>query len=194
MTFNAGGKMRLFGPWGRAAFPIILLFSFLAGCGYEVTPSPYRLRLPEGGLDLFIPVAENRSRQDYLGPELTRAVISRLTGAPGLRIGGEGSSATLKLNIVSVAVGSGSWEVFSDNSTEIPEASASRVASVSVEAVFTRPNPEGAPMTQRKIFSSSRTYMVSPYQDQVSSQEQAALEWIVSDLSQKIAQGLFTEF
>ncbi|MDR2353520.1 MAG: LPS assembly lipoprotein LptE [Deltaproteobacteria bacterium] len=175
---------------------LLFLFGLMIcqACGYEISPSPYHLRIPEGSLSIYIPVAENRSRQANLGPDFTRNVIERLAGTPGVQIGGPESQATLKLNILSVVIGSSSWEVF-DSGSEIPEASSSRTASVNIEVLFTRPNDnDGNPVTRRILLTSSRTYVVSTNQEQVVAQENAALEWIVNDLSQKVAMGLFTEF
>jgi hypothetical protein len=171
------------------------LAAALPGCGYGLTPSPYRLRIPEGGLSLFVPVAENQSRYGSLGPELTRGVIEKLSGTPGLRFGSEGSEATLKLSIVSVVLGSGSWEVIPANTSDVPEASSSRTVSASVEAVLTRKNPEvGMPESKRRLFSSTRTFVVSNIQGQVEMQEAQALSRVMDDISQKIAMIMFTEF
>jgi hypothetical protein len=139
-------------------------------------------------------VAENRSRYATLGPELTRSIIERLSGTPGLRFGTQGSEATLKLSIVSVVLGSGSWEVLPDSS-EVPEASSSRTASVTVEAVFTRDNPgDGLPKSKRQVFSSTRTFVVSQTQGQVEMQEAQTLTRLMDDISQQVAMIMFTEF
>jgi hypothetical protein len=164
-------------------------------CGYSLSSSPYRLDLKGESLTLAVPVAANRSRYGQLGPELTRAVIERLSGAPGLTIRNDGAEATLSLTIVTVTVGSGSWDVIETTTKDTPEASSSRTASITVDAALTRPNPEGgAPISKRSVFSSSRTYMVSSVQGQVETQEAEALAWTLNDIGQKIGQVLFNEF
>jgi hypothetical protein len=174
---------------------LIILLAFFSGCGYGFAPSPYQLRLPEGGLSLYVPVAENQSRYGSLGCELTRSVIEKLSGTPGLTFGTEGSDATLKLSIVSVVLGSGSWEVLPASISEVPEASSSRTASVNVEAIFTRTRPEdGLPYSKRQLFSATRTFVVTPNQGQVEMQEAQALTRVIDDISQKIAMIMFTEF
>lgn len=167
----------------------------LASCGYSLSSSPYRLVTDGGQLTLAIPVASNRSRYGLLGPDLTKAVIERLTGTPGLSIVAEGGDAKLSLTIVSVVIGSGSWDVVATTSKDTPEASASRTASITVDASLVRPNPDGdAPVTKRSLFSSSRTYMVGSNPGQVEMQETEALDWIIDDISQKIGLVMFNEF
>jgi hypothetical protein len=172
----------------------LIALAALASCGYSVSPGPYRLRLPEGGMTLHIPIAENRSRFARLGPVLTRNVTELLEGTPGLTIKAPPSDGTLKLYVQDVFVGSGSWEILPDNDTEIPESSSSRTATARVEAVFTRPGQGGAPVSKRRAFSSSRTYVVTSTQGQTDMQETEALDWIMRDISQKIALVMFTEF
>jgi hypothetical protein len=164
-----------------------------AGCGYSLSSSPYRL---EGeSLTLAIPVAANRSRYGRLGPELTKATIERLSGTPGLAIAAEGGEATLSLTIVSVTVGSGSWDVAGTTSNDTPEASASRTASITVDAALTRPNPQGgAPLSKRSVLTSSRTFMVGFNPLQAEYQEAEALDWILDDIGQKIGLIMFNEF
>jgi hypothetical protein len=146
-------------------------------------------------MSLHIPIAENRSRYGRLGPQLTRNVTELLDGTPGLRIVGPPADGTLKLSISSVVVGSGSWEILPDNETEIPESSSSRTATVTVDAVFTRPGePGGAAVSKRRRFTSSRTYVVTSNQGQTDMQEAEALEWIMDDIGRKIAIIMFTEF
>jgi hypothetical protein len=153
------------------------------------------LRLPEGGMSLHIPIAENSSRFARLGPQLTRNITELLEGTPGLRITGPAAEGTLKLKVTSVFVGSGSWEILPDNATEVPEASSSRLATATVEAVFTRPGPPGgARVSKRRQFSSSRSYVVTSNQGQTDMQEAEALDWIMQDISRKIALVMFTEF
>jgi hypothetical protein len=147
-------------------------------------------------MSLHIPIAENRSRFGRLGPQLTRDVTELLEGTPGLRITGPPAQGTLKLSLLSVVVGSASWETYSDSGTEVPESSSSRTASVSVEAVFTRPgaSPGDPAVSKRRVFFSSRTYVVTSNQGQTDMQEAAALDWIMQDISRRIALIMFTEF
>jgi hypothetical protein len=140
-------------------------------------------------------VAQNRSRYGRLGPQLTKAVIERLSGTPGLNIVSQGGEAQLSMTIVSVTVGGGSWDVISTTSKDTHEASASRTASLTVDASLTRPSPDGgAPVTKRAMLSSSRTYMIASNPGQVETQETEALDWIIEDLSQKIGLTMFSEF
>jgi hypothetical protein len=163
------------------------------GCGYSLGPAPYRLA---GPLTLSIPVADNSSRYGHLGPDLTRAVISRLAGTPNLVIDNKGAEAKLKLTITHVMVGSGSWDIARVHDDETPEASSSRNVAVSVDAVFIKPNqdPKGPPLSNRMKFTSNRTYLVSRIPGQVEMQEDEALAWIIEDLAQKIGLVLFNEF
>ncbi|MDR2301540.1 MAG: hypothetical protein LBF38_05830 [Deltaproteobacteria bacterium] len=172
-----------------------LAIVFLAGCGYTLTSSPYKLDLKGQTLRLSVPVAENHSRIGRLGPALTKAVIERLSGTEGLYFDTVNPEATLKLTITSVAVGSGSWEPVETTSRDIPEASSSRTAAVSVMATLSRPNPDGgAPLVKSSQFYNYRTYLVSRDQGQVELQEAEALDWVISDISQKIGAIMFNEF
>jgi hypothetical protein len=166
------------------------------GCGYRLASSPHQLDLGGGTLTLSVPVAANRSRYGRLGPLLTREVIESLSGTPDLILKSGGAQATLSLTIVSVTVGSGSWDVVKTSSWETPEASASRTASMTVEATLVRPDPAGgaAPLTRSAVLSSSRAYMVSPIAGVVESQEAEALDWIIGDITEKIGQVMFNEF
>ena len=144
---------------------------------------------------MAIPVAANRSRYGRLGPELTKEVIERLSGTPGLAIVSEGGEAELSMTIVTVTVGSGSWDVVETTSKDTPEASASRTASLTVDATLVRPSPDGgAPVSKRSQFSSSRTYMVGSNALQVENLEAEALDWILYDIGQKICLVMFNEF
>jgi hypothetical protein len=144
---------------------------------------------------LAVPVAENHSRFGRLGPALTKAVIERLSGTEGLYLDTTDPEATLKLTITSVAVGSGSWEPVETTSRDIPEASSSRTAGISVMATLTRPNPEGGPpLVKTNKFYNYRTYLVSRDQGQVELQEAEALDWVISDISQKVGAIMFNEF
>jgi hypothetical protein len=184
-----------FGPGRFRLTALVFLLTALlpAGCGYSLNPAAYRLASP---LTLSIPVADNSSRYGHLGPELTRAVIARLSGTPGLVIDSRGADSSLKMTITQVVVGSGSWDIIRTNDDETPEASSSRTVSVSVDVAFTRPNPkgEGPPLSNRLKFRSSRTYLVSRIQGQVEMQEAEALSWIMNDLAEKIGLVLFNEF
>ncbi|MDR1487805.1 MAG: LPS assembly lipoprotein LptE [Deltaproteobacteria bacterium] len=176
-------------------FLAILLFlsSFFTACGYRLAASPYQLNLEEP-LRLSVPIATNHSRFGRLGPDLTEAVIERLSGTPGLILDADSSQAKLILNIVSVAVGSGSWDVVGTSSKDTPEASSSRTASVTVDAQLTRPDSKGAAISKRQQFYSYRTYMVSQNMGQVEMQEAEALNWVLEDISQKIGLMMFSEF
>ncbi|MDR1085966.1 MAG: LPS assembly lipoprotein LptE [Deltaproteobacteria bacterium] len=172
--------------------PAIIL-TVLSGCGYSLNPTSYRLAEP---LTLSVPVADNSSRYGHLGPELTRAVIARLSGTPGLVIDSRGADSSLKMTITQVVVGSGSWDIVRTHDDETPEASSSRTVSVTVDVNFTRPgkNSIDPPLSNRMKFSSSRTYLVSQIQGQVEMQEAEALTWIMEDLAQKIGLVMFNEF
>jgi hypothetical protein len=145
---------------------------------------------------LYIPVAVNHSRFASLGPSLTRSVIENIAGVKGLAIAGPESEATLKLEILRVVVQTGSWEPPRRERTETPEASASRTVTADVAAEFLRPGEgeDKAPVLSRRVFSSYRTYAVSQNQDQVDVWEAEALDWILKDISGKIANLMFTEF
>jgi hypothetical protein len=189
----------LFSPWGFGVLGLTLTFwasLSLVSCGYEFSPTPYRLRLPPEGMRLYIPVAENHSLYARLGPSLTRAVIENIAGVKGLSIAGPESEATLRLEILKVVVTTGSWEPPRRERTETPEASSSRTLTADVAAEFTRPGEgeDKAPVLKRRVFSSYRTFAVSQNQDQVDVQEAEALEWIIRDISGKIANLMFTEF
>ncbi|MDR1309464.1 MAG: LPS assembly lipoprotein LptE [Deltaproteobacteria bacterium] len=182
-------------PPARTIWLLPALLAFLAGCGYSLAPSPYRLDLRGETLRLSVPVADNRSRFGRLGPDLTKAVIERLSGTKGLFLDSRNPEATLRLTITSVAVGSGSWEPIGTSSRDTPEASSSRTAGVSIMATLTRPNPDGGPpLVKSSRFYSYRTYMVSLNQGQVETQEAEALDWILDDISQKIGAVMFNEF
>jgi hypothetical protein len=168
----------------------------ISSCGYDFSPSPYQLKLPEGGMSLYVPVAINHSHFQRLGPDLTRAFIDSISGIKGLRLRGPGSDATLKLEISNVVVKTGSWEPPRTAGSEIPEISSSRTAFVEVIAEFTRPGEgeNSPPVVRQSSFSSYRTYAVSLNQDQVDMQEAEALKWILNDISRKIASLMFREF
>jgi hypothetical protein len=172
-----------------------LILVILSGCGYSLNSSPYQLNLKGQSLRLAVPVAQNHSRFGRLGPALTKAVIERLSGTKGLYLDVQNPEATLKLTITSVAVGSGSWEPVETTSREIPEASSSRTAGISVMATLTRPNPDGGPpLVKNSQFYNYRTYLVSRVQGQVEMQEAEALDWVISDISEKIGSVMFNEF
>jgi hypothetical protein len=147
-------------------------------------------------LTLAVPVADNRSRYGHLGPDLTRAVISRLSGTPGLVIDQTAANATLKMAIERVVVGGGSWDIIRTHDDETPEASASRDVFVTVDVTFIRPGPDptGPPLVNRAKFSANRTYLVGRVQGQVETQEVEALAWIMGDLAEKIGLAMFNEF
>jgi hypothetical protein len=190
--------MKLFRGAGRLLKARLLSLVFLAtlglaGCGYSLGPTPHRLASP---LTLSIPVADNRSRYGHLGPDLTKAVVARLSGTPGLVIDNQGANSSLKMTITQVVVGSGSWDIVRTHDRETPEASSSRDVRVTVDVEFVRPGPEpgSPPLINRAKFASRRTYLVGRLQGQVEMQEAEALAWIMEDLSQKIGLVLFNEF
>lgn len=160
-------------------------------CGYTMSPSPYGLVEP---VTLSIPIVTNSSRFENLGPELTRRLIESLDASPSISVR-ENGPAKLTVHIRSVIVSGGSWDRGSDVAA-FSTRSASRVVSVSVEAAFTRPDPAGGqePSVLRRIFSSSRTFLVDSNQSQVDLLQQQAFDWVLEDLSQTIAQNMFSEF
>jgi hypothetical protein len=96
------------------------------------------------------------------------------------------------LNIISAHVSGGSWQL--EDYTRTPVDSASRVASMTVEAVLEKTGPGGRPVTIRNTFSGSRTFLVGSNQSQIELRQREALEWIINDISQKIGQTMFSEF
>ncbi|MDR1546605.1 MAG: LPS assembly lipoprotein LptE [Deltaproteobacteria bacterium] len=174
---------------------VLLAAPFFSSCGYQFNASSYSLDREGSPLRLSVPVAENRSRYARLGPALTREVIERLSGGQGFVVSSAAPEAKLALTITSVVVGSGSWDVVGRYANDVPEASSSRTASVTVNATLTKDDPGGGPpKTAQSSFSSSRSYVVSPNQGQVEMQEAEALDWIIDDISEKIGLVLFNEF
>jgi len=115
----------------------------LAGCGYQPSPSPYSLLQP---LTVSVPMAVNQSRYGDLGPRLTREVIGLLDSSSNVTVR-ETAPATLKLAIIGVSISGGSWNpnrnVY-DLQYDLPAASASRVVSLTVEAVLEKTGAAGA--------------------------------------------------
>ncbi|MDR2946168.1 MAG: hypothetical protein LBV79_05425 [Candidatus Adiutrix sp.] len=161
----------------------------VGGCGYSLSPSPYGLAEP---LTVSVPVAGNQSRYADLGPQLTAEVIGRLNSSPTISVR-ENSASTLRLTIQQVVVSGGAWETRRTNN--MPTHSASRVAVLVVEAVLERPNPAGGPpLARRQVFASQRNFMVTNIAAHSELQENEAFQWVITDLGQKIAQAMFSEF
>ena len=176
----------------RGALPIFLLIAglFFGGCGYSLSPTPYGLM---EATVVSIPVVKNQSRFADLGPQLTEDIITRLDASSNISVR-EGAPATLTMTIQSVALSGGAWQS-ERNNDDLPTNSASRVATMTVEAVLERPNPKGdQPLIRRHVFQGQRTFLVTDDQPQVELQQNEALSWLISDLGQKIAQTMFSEF
>ena len=161
----------------------------LAGCGYQASPSPYSLLQP---LTLSVPMAANQSRYGDLGPRLTREVIVLLDSSPNVTVR-ETAPATLKLAITRVGISGGAWNP-NRNEYDLPEASASRVISLTAEAVLEKPGENGAGSARRLLVSSHRNFYVNDDEYQTQLLESEAFNWVLADLAQKITQGLFSEF
>ena len=173
----------------------------LAGCGYQPSPSPYSLLQP---LTVSVPVAVNQSRYADLGPRLTREVIGLLDSSSNVTVR-ETAPATLKLTITGVGISGGAWTPERDAydlQYDLPAASASRVVSLTVEAVLEKPGGAGetgtgeteAASARRLRVSSQRNFYVNDNEDQTQLLEVEAFNWVLADLAQKITQGLFSEF
>lgn len=161
----------------------------LGGCGYSLSPSPYGLM---ESMAVSVPVAINQSRFADLGPMLTSNMINRLNASPNISVR-EFAASSLRLEIKSVSISGGAWETKRNDDT--PLTSASRVVYMSVEAILERPNPAGGePLVRRNVFLSQRNFLVTSDQAQVELRQNEAFQWVVSDLSQKIAQTMFSEF
>jgi hypothetical protein len=175
----------------KFSLPLALgLLLAVAGCGYQHSPSPYGLLEP---LDISVPVAANQSPYGELGPRLTRAVITHLDASANITVREE-APARLRLAIIGVSISGGAWNP-NRNEYDLPSASASRVVSLSVEAVLERPAPEGGrPRTLHRRFAGSRNFYVTDDENQARMMEEEAFDWVVADLAQKIAQNMFSEF
>jgi len=159
------------------------------GCGYSLSPSPYGMM---ESMTVSVPVAINQSRYADLGPMLTSDIINRLNASPEISVR-ENSVSKLRLEIKNVSITGGAWET--RRGDNVPINSASRVINISVEAVLERPNPKGgAPLVRRNTFISRRNFLVTSEQAYMELQENEAIKWVVSDLGQKIAQTMFSEF
>ena len=179
---------------------VFLGFSLLlGGCGYQVGPSPYSLLQP---LTVSVPVAGNQSRYGDLGPRLTREVISLLDTAANVTVL-ETAPATLRMTITRVDVGGGAWNP-GRNEYDLPTASASRVITLAVEAVLEKSGiagtgtagagAAGTASARRLRVSSHRIFYVNDDEYQTQLLESDAFNWVLTDLAQKITQGLFSEF
>jgi outer membrane lipopolysaccharide assembly protein LptE/RlpB len=164
---------------------LMSLSLFLAGCGYSTAPSPYGLMEP---LTLNVPVAANQSPYSDLGPRLTREVIGRLDSSSNVTVR-EGAPAALRLAITKVDIIGGAW-TSERTDYNLPEASASRVVSLTVESVLEK----GAGPARRHHFSSSRKFYVNQDDNLTKTLEEEAFAWVLDDLAQKITQSLFAEF
>ncbi|MDR2725109.1 MAG: hypothetical protein LBC90_03385 [Candidatus Adiutrix sp.] len=169
--------------------PFVLLGLFLAGCGYQASPSPYSLLQP---LTLSVPVAVNQSRFGDLGPRLTREIIGLLDSSSNVTVR-ETAPATLKLAITGVEISGGAWSP-ERNEYDLPQASASRVVNLKVEAVLEKAGENGAASARRLRVESRRNYYVNDDEYQTQLLEAEAFNWVLADLAQKITQGLFSEF
>lgn len=167
-----------------------LALGFLAvGCGYSLSPTPYGLLEP---INVGVPVVVNQSRFVDLGPMLTKEMIRLLDASEGITVR-ENAPAQLKMEIKSINISGGAWS--SERNNDIPTNSASRVIYLTVEAVLEKPNPQsGQPVVRRSIFSAQRNFLVNDDQAQVEVRQNDALQKVVSDISQKIAQTMFSEF
>jgi hypothetical protein len=139
-------------------------------------------------LTLSVPVAANQSPYGDLGPRLTREVIGRLDSSSNVTVREE-APAVLRLAITKVDVSGGAW-TSERTDYNLPEASASRVISLTVESVLEK----GAGPARRHHFSSSRKYYVNQDDNQTRMLEEEAFAWALADLAQKISQSLFSEF
>ena len=167
-------------------YAVLISFSLvLASCGYSLSSSPYGLKEP---LTLSVPVAANQSPYANLGPRLTREVISRLDSSSNVTVREE-APATLRMIVDKVHVSGGAWNPYSSE-YDLPAVSASRVVSLTVEAVLEKAN---AP-SRRQVFSSHRNFYINDNENQTQLLEEEAFAWVVADLAQKIAQNLFSEF
>ena len=168
---------------------IIFFALLLAGCGYDLSPSPYSLLQP---LTLSVPIAVNQSSYGDLGPRLTMAVIGLLDSSANVTVR-ETAPTALRMTITNVDVSGGAWNP-SRNEYDLPAASASRVASLTVEARLEKYNETGPPSARRVRVSSHRNFYVNENESQTKLLEDEAFNWVMTDLAQKIAQGLFAEF
>ena len=169
---------------------IVLSLGLLAGgCGYSLSPTPYGLM---ESMTISVPVVKNQSRFADVGPLLTADIITRLDASTNISVR-EGAPATLTMTIKTVAVSGGSWKT--ERNDDLPTNSASRVVNMTVEAVLERPNPAGGqPLVRRHVFSGQRNFLVNDDQAQVELRQNEAFNWLISDLGQKIAQTMFSEF
>lgn len=174
----------------RKLVSLALALGFLAaGCGYSLSPTPYGLLEP---MSVGVPVVVNQSRFADLGPMLTKEVIRLLDASEGISVR-ENAPAQLKMEIKSIDISGGAWN--RERNNDIPTNSASRVIYLTVEAVLEKPNPQsGQPVVRRNIFSAQRNFLVNDDQAQVEVRQNEALQKVVSDISQKIAQTMFSEF
>ena len=161
----------------------------IGGCGYSLSPTPYGFLEP---MTVSVPVVVNQSRFADLGPMLTEEMIRLLDASEGITVR-ENATARLKMEITGINVSGGAWN--RERNNDIPTNSASRVIYLTVEAVLERPNPDGGqPLIRRNIFNAQRNFLVNDDQAQVEVRQNEAFQKLVADISQKIAQTLFSEF
>ncbi|MDR0882833.1 MAG: LPS assembly lipoprotein LptE [Candidatus Adiutrix sp.] len=173
----------------KKAALLLCLSLMLGGCGYTLSPSPYGLLT---AMTISVPVVKNQSSYGNLGPLLTSDIITRLDASSNIKVR-EGAPASLIMTIQTVSISGGAWTPSRNN--DIPTNSASRVIYLTVEAVLERPNPDGGqPLVRRHVFDGTRNFHVSDRQEQVELSQNEAFEWLIDDLSQKIAQTMFSEF
>lgn len=173
--------------------PFLLCFALFgllaAGCGYSVSSTPYGML---DSMAVSVPVVVNQSRFAELGPMLTEEMIRLLDSSTDITVM-EGAPAKLKMEIKSLNVSGGAWT--RERSSDRPANSASRVIYITVEAVLERPNPAGGqPLLRRNVFNAQRNFLVSEDQSQVELRQNEAFHLLLADVSQKIAQTLFSEF
>ena len=178
------------GGYKTGLMVLVLVGLFLGGCGYSLSPTPYGLAEP---LAVRVPVVTNQSRYGDLGPLLTTNLVNRLDASPDIYVR-ESAQAQLTVSIKSVAISGGAWRNTRDDD-DLPTDSASRVVYMVVEAVLERPDPMGGqPLVRRHVFNGQRNFLVNNDQAQVDLRQREAFEWLVGDLSQKIAQTMFSDF
>lgn len=162
----------------------------LGGCGYSLSPTPYGMM---ENMSVSVPVVVNQSRFTDLGPMLTHEMIRLLDSSDNITVR-ENAPARLKMEIKTVHIAGGAWRR-DDDDDDTPTNSASRVIYLTVEAILERPNPEGGqPLVRRNVFNARRNFLVNEDQAQVDVMQNEAFQKLVADISQKIAQTLFSEF
>ena len=161
----------------------------IGGCGYSVSPTPYGMM---ENMTVSVPIVVNQSRFVDIGPMLTEEMIRLLDSSTGIKVR-ENAPAKLKMEIKGLYITGGAWN--RERNNDIPTNSASRVIYLTVEAVLEQPDPEGGqPLVRRNTFNAQRNFLVAEDQAQVEVRQNEAFHKLVEDISQKIAQTLFSEF